>query len=270
VSQDGKKIRLRRILRPDRGSLVVAFDHPLVHGPIAGTKQPDTQIARFIEGKADALLLNLGMMRHVAGAATSESLPGLVARLDWTTALGSASKLPTNTFRSVLVGHPEDALRAGADAVITFLIMGSGDPDFEKNEIQRVGKVSRECERLGLPLIVESLARGPAVHNPRDPEWLMLHTRIAAELGADVIKTEYSGDPETMRAVVDACPIPILVLGGSRTGSDHEVLDVVDSITRAGAAGVFFGRNVFQAKNIPELMGRIHLALRSQNGKQGR
>lgn len=269
MSQDGKHIRLRRILRPDRGSLVVAFDHPLVHGPIAGTKQPDAQIARFIEGKADALLLNLGMMRHVAGAATPETLPGLIARLDWTSALGTASKLSSDTFRSVLVASPEDALRAGSDAVITFLIIGSGDPDFEKSEIQRVGKVSRECEQLGLPLIVESLARGPAVHNPRDPEWLMLHTRIAAELGADVIKTEYCGDPKTMRAVVDACPIPILVLGGSRTGSDQEVLDVVDSIMQAGAAGVFFGRNVFQARNIPELMGRIHLALRSQNSKQG-
>lgn len=97
----------------------------------------------------------------------------------------------------------------------------------------------------------------------------MLHTRIAAELGADVIKTEYASDAKTMRAVVEACPIPILVLGGSRTGSDQEVLDVVDSIMRAGAAGVFFGRNVFQAENIPELMGRIHVALRSQN-RQGR
>ena len=98
----------------------------------------------------------------------------------------------------------------------------------------------------------------------------MLHTRIAAELGADVIKTEYSGDAKTMRAVVEACPIPILVLGGSRAGSDQEVLGVVDSIMQAGAAGVFFGRNVLQAKNIPELLGRIHLALRSQSSKQGR
>lgn len=270
MSQYGKHIRLRRILRPNRGSLVVAFDHPLVYGPISGTRQPDAQIARFIEGKADALLLNLGMLRYVGAAAPRENLPGLVARLDWTTALGTASKLPADAFRSGLVGRPVDALRAGADAVITFLIIGSGDPDFEKNEIQRVGSVSRDCERLGLPLIVESLARGPAVHNPRDPEWLMLHTRIAAELGADVIKTEYSGDPKSMRTVVDACPIPILVLGGSRTGSDQEVLEVVDSIMRAGAAGVFFGRNVFQARNIPELLGRIHLSLRKRDVNQGR
>lgn len=270
MTQYGKPTRLRRILHPGRGSLVVAFDHPLVLGPIPGTINPGRQIARFIEGRADALLLNLGMMRHVAEAAPGENLPGLVARLDWTTALGTASHVPSGPFRSCLVARPEEALRHGADAVIVFLVVGSGDADFDRNEIQRVARASRECEQLGLPLIVESIARGPGVQNPRDPEWLLLHTRIAAELGADVIKTEYTGDPESMHRVIDSCPIPILVLGGSRSGSDQEVLDVVRSIMRAGAAGVFFGRNVFQAKNIPELMERIHAVLRGQTGKRGR
>ena len=114
-----------------------------------------------------------------------------------------------------------------------------------------------------LTLIVESLARGPAAQNPRDPHWLKLHTRIAAELGADVIKTEYSGDPETMRAVVEACPIPILVLGGSRTTSDDQICALVRNIMQSGTAGVFFGRNVFQSEDIPALMQRIHNELRS-------
>ena len=239
-------------------------------GPIPGTINPGRQIARFIEGKADALLLNLGMMRHVAQAAPRENLPGLVARLDWTTALGTARQIPNAAFRSCLVARPEEALRHGADAVIVFLVVGSGDADFDKSEIQRVARVSRECEQLGLPLVVESLARGAAVQNPQDPEWLLLHTRIAAELGADVIKTDYTGDPETMRRVIASCPIPILVLGGSRSRTDHDVLSVVRSIMRAGAAGVFFGRNVFQAKNIPGLMERIHLVLRDPAGKRGR
>jgi DhnA family fructose-bisphosphate aldolase class Ia len=160
-------------------------------------------------------------------------------------------------------------MHAGADAVITFLVIGSGDIEFEKGEIQRTAEVSRECERLGLPLIVETVARGQNIQNPCAPEWLMLHTRIAAELGADLIKTEYSGDPESMRAVIDACPIPILVLGGSRSGSDHDVLKVVKGIMQARAAGVFFGRNVFQANNIPVLMRKMHaeLARRTTRGR---
>jgi len=262
VSQPGKTIRLRRILPCNRRSLVVAFDHPVVHGPIPGTANPSAQIAQFIEGRADAILLNLGSFRHLADAVKSpEPLPGLIARLDWTTALGMPTINPAGEFHSCLVGHPEDAVRAGADAVITFLVLGSGDGNFEKEEIQRVGSVARECEQLGIPLIVESLARRKNLHTPNDPEWLKLHSRVAAELGADVIKTEYSGDPKTMRTVIDACPIPILVLGGTRTGSDDDIVQVTQRIVDSGAAGVFFGRNVFQSENIPALMQRLHTVL---------
>jgi DhnA family fructose-bisphosphate aldolase class Ia len=262
VSQLGKLIRLRRILRADRGSLVVAFDHAAVHGPIPGTTPPASQIARFIEGRADALLLNLGSFRFFEDAAPSASqVPALIARLDWTTALGMPSRNPLQEFRSCLVARPEDALRAGADAVIVFLVIGSADASFEKEEFRRVGLVARECERLGLPLIVESLARGQNLRNPQDPEWLMLHSRIAAELGADVIKTEFTGNSATMRNVVEACPIPILVLGGTRTGTDEDILNVTREIVGSGAAGVFFGRNVFQSKNIPALMQRLHAIL---------
>ena len=261
MTRYGKDIRLRRILHAHRGRLVVAFDHAGVLGPIPGTGDPGGQIARFVEGGADAILLNLGLIRYFAEASLPHRLPALIARLDWTTAMGTASQLPTDEFRSCLVAHPEDALRAGADAVIAFLVIGSGDADFEKNEIRRNARIARECEEIGIPLVVEAVARGPRIQNPRSPEWLKLHTRIAAELGADLIKTEYSGDPESMRTVVEACPIPILVLGGSRTGSDQEVLDAVRNIMQAGAAGVFFGRNVFQSENISELLQRIHHVL---------
>jgi DhnA family fructose-bisphosphate aldolase class Ia len=268
VSQYGKHIRLRRILRSARGTLVVAFDHPLVLGPIPGTRRPANQIARFIEGQADALLLNFRFVHEAVPDAPS--LPGLIARLDWTTALGTASKNPVPQFRSCLLAHPEDALRAGADAVITFLVIGSDDPDFEKNEIRRVGVVARECEKLGVPLIVESLARGKALRDAQDPEWLLLHSRIASELGADIIKTEFTSDPATMRQVVEACPIPILVLGGSRTGSDEDIIAVTRDIVSSGAAGVFFGRNVFQAKDIPDLMHRLHAILSGESAKSRR
>jgi DhnA family fructose-bisphosphate aldolase class Ia len=167
------------------------------------------------------------------------------------------------------VAYPEDALRCGADAVITFLFVGSGDADFEKKEVRRVGSLARECEHLGMPLIVESLARGSHVQNPRESKWLMLHTRMAAELGADVIKTENADDNETMRKVVSACPVPILVLGGSRTGSDAEVVNTIRSIMHSGAGGVFFGRNIFQSANMSDLLLRIHSALADKASVQG-
>jgi len=149
-----------------------------------------------VEAKADAVLLNLG---NFADAVSSGFPPGLIARLDWTTAFNEAATASPNGFQTCLMAHPEDALRAGADAVITFLFIGSGDADFEKREVQRVGSLARECERVGMPLIVESLARGAAVNNPRELKWLMLHTRMAAELGADVISEPYKGVDERLR-----------------------------------------------------------------------
>jgi fructose-bisphosphate aldolase, class I len=257
----GRQIRLRRILHPERGTLVVAFDHPLVLGPIPGTLDPAKQIRRFVDAQADAILMNLGSFRYFAEAIQYAEAPALIARLDWTTGFNESAKTTPKGFQTCLVAHPEDALRAGADAVISFLFMGSGDAEFEKKEIQRVGELARECERCGIPLIVESLARGTQVQNPRDPKWLMLHTRVAAELGADIVKTEMASDLETTREVVAACPIPILVLGGTRTNSDDEVVNVVRTIMQSGAAGVFFGRNIFQADDMPALLRRVRSEL---------
>lgn len=265
----GKSIRLKRILRPDRRSLIVAFDHALVHGPIPGTLDPGGQILRFVEAQADAILLNFGNFRYYAETRPAGNVPGLIARLDWTTAFNDDAKSSHDGFQTGLVAHPEDALRAGADAVITFLCIGSGDVRFEKAEIERVGQLARECERLGLPLIVESIARGAKVKNPQESKWLMLHTRMAAELGADLIKTENANEVESLRHVVQACPIPVLVLGGGRTGSDDDVLQTVRGIVEADAAGVFFGRNIFQAENMPDLIQRVKYVLAGKALAQG-
>lgn len=230
-------------------SLVVAFDHALVLGPISGTEDPLGQIRRFAAAKVDALLLNLGLMRQCAESSFEDRLPALLARVDWTT-VWSVVTNGGGELRSALLARPEDALRLGADAVVSYLVVGTGDADFESKEILRNAELARECGRAGIPLIVESLARGPRVENPGTPQWLKLHTRIAAELGADAVKTDYTGDPSSMRSVVEACPIPIFVLGGSRQGSDEDALDVVRGAALAGAAGVMFGRNVFQAADM--------------------
>ena len=251
MSDCGKKVRLCRVLGGARHrALVVAFDHALVLGPIPGTENPLGQIRRFAEAKVDAVLLNLGLMRQFADSSLDSPLPALIARIDWTTVWSAMNNNGTGELHSSLLARPADALRQGADAVLTYMVVGTGDADFESKEIARTAEVARECERVGIPLIVESLARGKSVENPGDPRWLNLHTRMATELGADAVKTDYTGDPISMRAVVEGCPIPILVLGGSRQGSDEEALDVVRSVVLAGAAGVFFGRNVFQAENM--------------------
>jgi len=81
------------------------------------------------------------------------------------------------------------------------------------------------------------------------------------ELGADLIKTDYAGDSASMRSVVEECPIPILVLGGSRYSSDAEAFALIHGAVAAGAAGVFFGRNVFQADDMLAFLQNARAAL---------
>jgi DhnA family fructose-bisphosphate aldolase class Ia len=258
----GKAIRLNRVMGGSRRrALVVAFDHALVLGPIPGTEDPLGKIRQFAQADVDALLLNLGLIRQFAHSTTPGPIPALIARLDWTTVWSVIGKNGGGALYSSLLAHPEEALRHGADAVLTYLVVGTGDTEFEMKEITRNAEVARECERVGIPLIVESLARGKDVQSPGDPKWLNLHTRMAAELGADAVKTDYSGDIASMHSVVEKCPIPILVLGGSRHASDKQALDVVRDVAAAGAAGVFFGRNVFQAENIMSFLGQARAAL---------
>ncbi len=262
MSDCGKKIRLNRVLGgSEHRALVVAFDHALVLGPIPGTEDPLGKIRQFAQAKVDALLLNLGLIRQYANSTMLGPIPALIARLDWTTVWSAIGQNGSGALYSSLLAHPEEALRLGADAVLTYLIVGTGDAEFEMKEIARNAEIARECERVGIPLIVESLARGKTVENPGDPRWLNLHTRMAAELGADAVKTDYSGDTASMRSVVEQCPIPILVLGGSRHASDKDALNVVREVAAAGAAGVFFGRNVFQADNISAFLEQARAAL---------
>jgi len=134
-----------------------------------------------------------------------------------------------------------------------FLIVGPGDGAAFANNARQVAANIQAAGRVGLPVIVESVLWGSRLEDKRDPELLAFGARVAAELGADAIKTTYTGDPETMRQVVAGCPVPVLVLGGVRSSSPDVVLEATRGALEAGARGVVYGRNVWQADD-PVLM----------------
>lgn len=200
-------------------------------------------------------------MRACAESFQRGDCSGLIARIDWTSMWKALAEGGNRRLYSRMLATPEEALRHGADAVLTYLVVGTGDSEFEAQEIERNAQVARACEQVGIPFFVETLARGPHIPDPGDVKWLDLHTRMAVELGADAIKTDYAGSVDKMRSVIEGCPIPILVLGGTRGTSDHEALHVVRDAMKAGAAGVFFGRNVFQADDMAGFLKRARAIL---------
>ena len=235
------KGRLGRIFREDGRSLIIPIDHGL-SGPIMpGWEDPAVTLHRVIEGGPDGILTSFGVLKQYR-----EIMAGKVAtllRLDgWATQFQEERHL-----RWPLLYTVEDALRLGADGVI---VVGHFGAPCELETIQTIARVASDCQKWDMPLAVEPLPfPGPRVKNVRDAETIAGVTRVAAELGADFIKTYYTGSAESFCKVTSYCPVPVLIAGGPRMETDRDVLETVHGMLEGGGKGIFFGRNVWQHRD---------------------
>lgn len=265
-STSGKAIRLGRILRPSTNrSVTVAFSHGVLLGPGKGYQtyeQMDQMMGIF--QKADSVMLSPGMVSKLEGHFTGRDHPGLIIQADWQNVGRARGGAFPSLGRSVAMMTADQALAAGADAIMTYLWMGGNDADIEAEDVARNSDFARACEAVGLPIMIESRGLGDENGPDGKPnlELLKFHTRVAAELGADFIKTKYSGSVETFREVTSQCPVPILVAGGSRLSSVVDALKLVDDVIAGGGAGVVFGRNIFQFEDpafmLEQIINRVH------------
>lgn len=256
----GKLIRLGRILHPKTGrAAVVAFDHGVHLGVIPGIQNPGQTLETLTEAGADAFLVGPGTARRFASIFAGRGAPGLVVRLDWTNRWRDAASLGSEEGRGRLIASVDAAARLGADAVLVYMFIGFGDPDAEAQQIERVAAVAQDCESAGIGCIIEPMPRGQRVgERIYDPEFVAMGARMACELSADVLKTDYTGSSESFRKVVEASYRPILIAGGPKTASLRESLAIVHGALAAGASGMFIGRNVFQAQNPARIMRSFH------------
>ncbi len=252
----GKTIRLGRVLNPrTQRAAVVAFDHGLHLGAIPGTLNPGQVLETLAEAGADAFLVSPGVARQYASVFAGRGAPGLILRLDWTNRWRDPAMLGSDEGRGCLLGTVEDAARLGADAVLVYMFIGYQDPAAEAHQVQEVAAVAQACETLGIGCIIEPMARGLRVGEAiYKAEFIAMGARMACELGADILKTDYSGDAESFRQVVAASFRPILIAGGPRTDTLRQALAMVAGALAAGANGMFIGRNVFQAADPARMM----------------
>ena len=145
-----------------------------------------------------------------------------------------------------LNSHVEEALRLGADAVSVHVNVGSRE---EARQIADMAVVAQACDRWNIPLMAMMYPRGPGIADPRDPALVSAAVTVAAEIGADLIKTYVLDSDGDMLRLTASCPVPILVAGGPRVGNGKALLEFVDSALRGGAAGVAMGRNIFESEN---------------------
>jgi DhnA family fructose-bisphosphate aldolase class Ia len=240
-SVTGKHIRLNRLIECETSTcLIVAIDHGMTSPRfLLGLFDTGKRIEEAIAGGANVLMLGRGMAKahaHLFRRATSLALM----------LSASAAGRPSGACITP-VGSVEEALRFGADAVVVYVALAGED---EPGMISYLSRVGETCEFKGMPLIAE--AEYPDAYQSLasrsetlGPEYLKRNARLCAELGADIIKVNWPGDPKSFEEIVRACGKPVVLAGGSRI-SDLELLTRMQHARKAGSIGCSVGRNVFE------------------------
>lgn len=230
----GKAIRLERIMDRNTGrTVVVPMDHGFTMGQIEGLKDMPKTVSAVSEGGANAIVMHKGMVK--AGHRGSGHDIGLIVHLSASTSLNP------DPDDKVLVCTIEEAIALGADAVSIHINLGAAH---ESRMLEEAGRVSKECTCWGMPLLIMIYPRGKGI-DPKSPAAIGHCVRVAEELGADLIKTSYTGDPVSFADICASCSVPVLVAGGEKAGDLATLTTIRDAID-AGAAGVAIGRNAFQ------------------------
>lgn len=243
-----RALRLTRVFRhhPSR-TVIVPLDHPVSTGvPATFHWSADPLLSDLAAAGVDAVVLHKGMLRHISAGAFQNM--ALIVHLSASTACAP------DPDAKCLVTEVQEAVSLGADAVSVHVNLGSLD---ERRQLEDFGRVARDCDRWNVPLLAMVYPRGPSIVDPEDPELILHAAMLAANLGADLVKTTYAGSLTAMADVATACPIPVLVAGGPRLDDEEDVLEFVDAAMDGGAAGVALGRNVFMSSDPRRMAARV-------------
>ena len=259
MSTIGEKVRLSRLFSGGQNAVVVAIDHGLYFGPLAGMiNLPETVRAL---GGADAILLAPGAAAHCSSVFEQRGAPAMILRLNF--ASNYLSMWDYSHSHSVPMLSVGDAVAHGADIVIASLTLQNPDEQEDATNVEVLSRFINEKNRLGIPLIGEVFPTGGDDANPVDlHETVRIGCRIVAELGVDAVKTFYTG--EKFEEVTAGTPIPILALGAKKTPHETDALQLAASAVRAGARGVVFGRNVVQAKQHERFLDELKELVKTQ------
>ncbi|HEY9054617.1 MAG TPA: 2-amino-3,7-dideoxy-D-threo-hept-6-ulosonate synthase [Rectinemataceae bacterium] len=230
----GASVRMNRIFsKADGKAVIVAIDHGGIAGPVPGIVRPSDVVGSCVKAGADAILATRGLAQASEGEWDRGT--GLILRLTGGfTVLGGG-------FEEELICDPETALRSGADAVAMTVKFG------HKREgafIKQASLAAAACSAWGLPVMIEAMAKQEG-KKANDPEGIRLAARAAQEIGADMVKTYYTGDPDSFRLVTEGCPVPVIILGGEKNDSLKSLFEDVYWSIQAGGAGVAIGRNIW-------------------------
>jgi 3-hydroxy-5-phosphonooxypentane-2,4-dione thiolase len=226
----GMRNRLNRIVRPGTGrTVMLAVDHGYFMGPTRKLEVPRKTIEPLLPF-ADSLMITRGIVRSAVDP--SAGVP-IVLRVS-----GGTSILADDLSNEGIITTMKDALRLNAAAVALSIFVGT---PHERDSLLNLGALVGEGQEYGIPVLAVT-AVGKELEK-RDARYLALCCRIAAEAGAQLVKTYYC---DGFESVVEGCPVPLVVAGGPKLDTEMDVFELTSRAVRQGAAGVDMGRNIWQ------------------------
>ena len=263
----GASIRLGRLFgRSTQCTLIVAFDHGLTSKATLPAGPSRLVLETIVACRPDGVLISAGLLKRHGDLFSFRGAPSPIVRTDF---MLLGDNIPEYGERYRVVATPAEAAALGADAVIMILAFGLQDGEMFADNASAIAKGARQAHKVGLPLIVEATLWGKRLQGQRDPESLSYACHVAVELGADAVKTEYTGDPLTMAQVVDACSVPVVVLGGPWSDDVEALLSATRGAVDAGARGVAYGRNVWLSADPLGVTGAIRSVLDGRSVLEG-
>ena len=232
----GKEVRLNRLLNRKSGHLLaIALDHAIAWGLMEGIEKIQETLDTVVGSEPDAITIQKGIaekcMRKWAGRQ-----PFI---------LKCSSFSPFYPSYDGYTAAVEEAVKLGADAVALGVTIGGREqPELLKN----LAIFTEKASSYGLPVVTHIYPKGDLI--PSDERYTYKHVayaaRAAAELGVDIVKTYYTGDPNSYRMVIEACPAYVVVSGGPKLDDLTDVFRMTRDAMDSGAAGITYGRNVWQ------------------------
>ena len=238
----GIKNRLSRLIQPDGRCFFLPIDHGYFQGPTSCLEKPGETIKPLLPF-CDALFVTRGVLRSCVEAVGAKPV---ILRVSGGTSMAGKDLADEGITTSI-----EEIIRLNASAVGISIFVGS---EYEKLTLLNLAKLVNECENYGIPVMaVTAVGRETQKMEAR---YLALACRIAAELGARVVKTYWCKDG--FEKVVEGCPVPVVIAGGPKCETELQVLKFVHDGLRKGAIGVNLGRNVWQNKHPLAMAQALH------------
>ena len=244
----GKKVRISRLVNAKSNKMMaITVDHAISRGiaPMTGLHQIQNTIDRIILGRPDAMTMTKGIAEHCMW-----DHAGQVAML-----MKVSNYSPVAPTKDTVFGSVDEAIRMGADAVsMGAMTLG----DFQGEQFEIIGKYSEECMAKGMPLIGHVYPKGESVPADKRTAWenIAYCVRSACELGMDIVKTTYTGDPDSMAKVVSCVPssFRVVIQGGDACKTLDDYLQMTRDAMDCGVGGVTMGRFVWDYKDVTALV----------------